>query len=434
MNFKKLVAAFGAALVLACGGGGNGGGPTVSQLPALDKKVEVTFWHALSGNLAKGLTTMTDQYNSSQSNVHVTLQAKGSYSDLRKALLTALAAGSPPDMAQCIENHAAKYQQSNALADLSPYIDAKDGLTDADKKDIFPVMLNDAKLNGKYYMFPFNKSTTVLYYNQDMFTAKGISGPPASWDDFFTDVHKLADPAKGVVGAEAPSVDAWIGMLYEYGGKLYDNDSSPKKAAFNGDAGVKVTKMWQDAIKAGDARPVGTASFADQVDFQNQKTAMYISTQVSYQFITGPIGNKFKFAEAPFPSGSGGVKDEMFGANVCVFSKSAQDVQHGAFLYAKYMTNTENTTNWAKTTSYLPIRQSAYRNLQADFYSSNPSQGVGAGMLTKGQLFLVPFTPTFDDQRDAMTNELTNVWQQRKEPKAALDAAAQKVTDILTTG
>ena len=434
MNFKKSIAVLSLALVLACGGGGGNNSSGGSQVGALSKKVEVTFWHALSGNLQTGLQALTDQYNSSQDKVHVTLVAKGAYSDLRQAVLTSLAAGSPPDMAQCIENHATKYQQSNALADLTPYINAADGLSSADKSDIFPVMLNDAKVAGKYYTFPLNKSTTVLYYNQDMFTAAGISSPPATWEDFFTDAHKLAQPANGVVGAEAPPIDTWISMLYEYGGKLYDSTSSPKKAAFNDATGVKITKLWQDAIKAGDARPVGSAAFADQVDFQNAKTAMYISTQVSYQFIVKPIGTKFKFAEAPLPAGSSGTKDEMFGANVCMFSKSSQDVQHGAFLYVKYLTNQENTTTWAKTTSYLPLRQSALKTLQGDFYSTNPSQGVGAGMLTKGQLFVVPFTATFDDQRTAMSTELNNVWLLTKDPKAALDSAANKVNDILTTG
>jgi hypothetical protein len=55
-------------------------------------------------------------------------------------------------------------------------------------------------------------------------------------------------------------------------------------------------------------------------------------------------------------------------------------------------------------------------------------------MLSKGQSFVVPFTSSFDDQRDAMTNELNNVWLLRKDPKTALDAAAAKVTDLLTTG
>src|SRR5438270_4902727 len=168
------------------------------QLCALSASVQVTFWHALSGNLQKELTTLTDQFNSSQSKVHVNLVAKGAYTDLNKAILTGLAANQAPDVAQCIETDAAKYNQSKALADLTPYINAADGFSSSDLKDIFPVMLNAAKIKGTYYQFPFNKSTTVIYYNQDMFTAAGISSPPATWDEFFSDAAKLADPQTGV--------------------------------------------------------------------------------------------------------------------------------------------------------------------------------------------------------------------------------------------
>jgi len=424
-----LLAAF---LIVACGGGSSGGGP--AQLGALKTAVQVTFWHALSGNLQAQLNTLTDQFNSSQTNVHVNLVAKGAYTDLNKAVLTGLAAGQPPDLSQCIETDAAKYNSSKALADLTPYINAQDGLGSSDLKDIFPVMLNAAKIGGTFYQFPFNKSTTVIYYNQDMYTAKGISSPPATWDEFFADAAKLADSGKGVTGAEGPSLDTFLSMLYEYGGQMYDNPTHPTKSLVNSDAGVKALNLWYNAIKAGAVKPIPAGNFADQVDFQNQKTAMYISTQVSYQFIKGPIGTKFKFAETGFPAGDKGVKDEMFGANLCVFNKSAKDIQHGAFLYIKYMTGADQTTAWAQNTSYMPVRQSAYKTLQSGFYSQNPSQGVGAGMLSKGDLIVLPSVPTSNEQRDALSTELGNIVALRKDPKTGLNDAATKMNDIMATG
>src|SRR5205807_1742344 len=78
-----------AALLVACGGGGTSSGP--AQLGALNTSVQVTFWHALSGTLQTQLTALTDQFNSSQSNVHVNLVAKGAYTDLGKSILTGLA-------------------------------------------------------------------------------------------------------------------------------------------------------------------------------------------------------------------------------------------------------------------------------------------------------------------------------------------------------
>lgn len=431
MRGRRLVSLLATVLVVACGGNSGSTGP--AQLGALKTAVQVTFWHALSGTLQAQLTTLTDQFNASQSNVHVNLVAKGAYTDLNKSILTGLAAGSPPDVAQCIETDAAKYNSSKALADLTPYINAADGLTSADQKDIFPVMLNAARIKGTYYQFPFNKSTTVIYYNQDLFTAKGISGPPSTWDEFFSDAAKLASSSKGIAGAEGPSIDTFLSMLYEYGGKLYDSDASPSKATVNSDAAVKVMTLWYNAIKAGSVKPIPSGNFADQVDFQNQKTAMYISTQVSYQFIVKPIGTKFKFAEAAFPAGDKGVKDEMFGANMCAFNKSAKDVQHGALLYIKYLTSVESTTTWAKNTSYMPVRQSAFKALSG-FYSQNSSQAIGPGMLSKGQLVLLPSTPTSNEQRDALTTELNNIAALRKDPKTGLSDAATKMNDILATG
>jgi multiple sugar transport system substrate-binding protein len=145
-------------------------------------------------------------------------------------------------------------------------------------------------------------------------------------------------------------------------------------------------------------------------------------------------GTKFKFAAAPFPAGDKGVKDEMFGANLCVFNKSSKDVQHGAFLYMKYLTSEASTKKWAETTSYMPVRQSAYTALQSSFYSQNPSQGVGAAMLSKGYLFPLPVTPTSNEQRDALSTELGNITALRSDPKTGLDKAAQKMTDIMATG
>jgi multiple sugar transport system substrate-binding protein len=426
-----LVSVLAVALIVACGGSTN---TPPAQLGALKTSVQVNFWHALSGTLEVALKSLTDQFNSSQSAVHVNLANKGSYTDLNRAVLTATAAGQPPDLTQCIESDAAKYYSSKALADLTPFINAADGLSGADLKDIFPAMLNAAKIKGTYYQFPFNKSTIVYYYNQDMFAAKGITNPPTTWDEFFADAAKLADPSKGVTGISGPTIDTFYSMLYEYGGQLYDNPSNPTKSTVNSAAGIKAMTLWSDAIKARAAKPLPAGSFADQDEFANQKIGMYMASQVSYQFIVKLIGTKFKFAEAPFPAGPKGVMDEMYGANMCVFNKSAQDVQHGAFLYIKYMTSQDSTKTWAQTSSYMPVRQSAYAALQSGYYTQSPSQGVGAGMLSKGYLFVLPSTPTTNEQRDALTTELNNIAAGRADPKTGLDRAAQRITDILATG
>src|SRR5215470_19793243 len=125
MRRRRMVTAVLALLLSAAACGGSGGGgtaqTTTGQLPALDHHVTVNFWHAMAGGTQKPtLEAITKAFNASQPNVTVNLQVYPDYSTLLQKTLAALAAGTPPDMAQCYENWAAKYNQSKALADLTP--------------------------------------------------------------------------------------------------------------------------------------------------------------------------------------------------------------------------------------------------------------------------------------------------------------------------
>jgi hypothetical protein len=55
-------------------------------------------------------------------------------------------------------------------------------------------------------------------------------------------------------------------------------------------------------------------------------------------------------------------------------------------------------------------------------------------MLNKGQLVVLPSTPSSNEQRDALTTELNNIAALRKDVKTGLNDANSKMTDILTTG
>jgi multiple sugar transport system substrate-binding protein len=248
-----------AAMGLAACGGSSGGGPApAGQLAALNHHVTVSFWHAMAGGSQKPtLEAITSAFNASQPNVTVNLQVYPDYPTLLQKTLAALAAGSPPDMAQCYENWAAKYNQSRALANLTPYINARDGLSQDDLKDVWPSMLNDGKLGGTYYMFPFNKSDSVIYYNAEMFQAAGIDHPPATWGDFAADAKKLTVPGQrwGTDFSDAAGYEnLWEAMLSQFGGTLLNGGQT--KAAFNSPAGQQAIQVFADLVKGGYAHRV----------------------------------------------------------------------------------------------------------------------------------------------------------------------------------
>ncbi len=417
----------------ACGGSsGGGGGQPVAQLPALDHHVTVNFWHAMAGGSQKPtLEAITKAFNDSQSNVTVNLQVYPDYATLLQKTLAALAAGTPPDMAQCYENWAAKYNQSKALADLTPYVNAKDGMTAGDLSDYWPVMLNDGKLSGTYYMWPFNKSDSVLYYNADMFQQAGIAAPPTTWTEYMDDAKKLTVPGQrwGTDFSLATGYEnLWEAMTHQYGGTLLSADQT--KATFNSAAGQQAIQVFADLVKGGYAHRV--QGFDDENDLGSQHIGMMVNTIAGYSFVKAAVGGKFNLKTAPVPAGPKGPAVEMFGTNACVFSKAAKDVQQGAFQFIKFFTNAQNTAQWSQQTGYMPVRQSAFKTMQTTFYPQNPNLKVAVDQMPHA--IFAPAVPVWDQAQSAILTQLGNIVDGKKSAKQGLDDAASQVTDLLATG
>jgi multiple sugar transport system substrate-binding protein len=410
----------------ACGGATSGG--SSGQLGALNQKVTVQFWEAMAGGALKPtLEQITNQFNSSQSNVTIQLQVYPDYSTLNTKTLAALAAGNPPDMAQCYENWADKYNQSHALADMTPFINAKDGISQQSLSDIFPVFLQDGKLHGKQYMFPFNKSDNVLYYNDDLLKQAGISAPPATWDDFFADAQKLTGNGHwGTDNSNNMELDFEMGLL-DYGGSLLNKDMT--KATFNSDIGVSYLQRWVDGIKNGS---IHTVSGYDDADFGSGHEAMSIGTIAGYSYKQQAVGNKFAMKTAVLPKGPKGSHPIIQGTNVCIFSHASRAVQQGAFQYVKYFTDKAQTEVWSEKTGYMPVRQSAYKDMQTTFYPSNPLLQPAPQELTNAT-FDPPIAAWTEASSDLST-EIENALGGKKTPKQALDDAANQVNQLLAGG
>ncbi|MHB8588280.1 MAG: ABC transporter substrate-binding protein [Candidatus Dormibacteraceae bacterium] len=410
----------------ACGG--TTGGNQTGQLGALNQKVTVQFWEAMAGgSLKPTLEKITNDFNQSQSNVTVQLQVYPDYNTLNTKTLASLAAGNPPDMAQCYESWAARYNQSKALADMTPYINAKDGLSSAELSDFFPVFLNDGKLNGKQYMLPFNKSDFVLYYNDDLFKQAGLTGPPQTWDEFFSDAQKLTGNGHwGTDNANAMEV-TFEEQLMDYGGSLLNKDQT--KAAFNSDTGVKVLQMWQNAIAN---KSVHTISGYDDADFGSGKEAMSIGTIAGYSYKQQAVAGKFTMKTAVQPSGPMGSHALIQGTNVCIFNHASPAVQQGAFQYIKYVTSKAQTEYWSEHTGYMPVRQSAYADMQSSFYPTHPILLAAPQELPTA--VFDPAQATWNESIGDISNEIENALNGKKTAKQALDDAANQVNQLLASG
>lgn len=425
MKARGMVALL-ALLAVACGGGGTGGGG--GQLGALSHHVTVNFWEAMAGGALKPtLEQLTQQFNSSQSNVTVNLQVYPDYNTLLTKTEAALAAGTPPDLAQCYPNWAAKYNQSHAIVDMTPFVEARDGLSPTELADIHPKLLKDGQLGGKQFMFPFNKSVPVLYYNPVLFEQASISGPPRTWTELATDAQKLTGPGHWGIDIGNSLESTFEGQLQDYGGSLLSADG--KKATFNSEAGVRALQLWVDMYRNGSAHFIGDKY--DDADYASSHEGMSIGTIAGYSY-KRPVNNAFKVTTAPVPAGPKGSHVELFGTNVCIFAKAPRDVQQGAFQFVKFFTSKESTMTWSEKTGYVPVRQSAVQQMEQSFYKDNPNLKVAVDELPNA--FSGPALPIWNEAAQDIQTELFNAVQGRKTAKQALDDAANQVNQLLQSG
>jgi multiple sugar transport system substrate-binding protein len=421
-RIRILAAAAVALLVAACGGATEQ--PSQGQLGALHQKVTITFWEAMAGGALKpALESITNAFNQSQPNVTVQLQAYPDYGTLRTKTLAALAAGTPPTMAQCYENWAAKYNQSHALADLQPYITAKDGLYQQSLNDIFPIFLQDGKLAGKQYMFPFNKSDSVLYYNASQGAA------PSTWDQLFANARKATTGGHWGMDASSSLEGIFESMVRDYGGTILSSDQT--RAAFDSQAGQKALQLWVDGVKDGSIHVIGGDKY-DDADFGSGNAAFSVGSIAGYSYKAQAIGSRFTMKTAAEPGGPSGAHPQVFGTNVCVFGEASRAEQQGAFQFIKYFTDTAQTRQWSEKTAYVPVRQSAYRAMQQSYYSSNPNLEVAVKQLDHG--VFSPEVAVWDEATSDISNELFNALAGKKSSKQALDDAAHQVDQLLQGG
>ena len=141
---------------------------TEEAAPASEAKnieaTEVTFWHAMNGNLEAVLTEITDEFNNSNEyGIKVTLVNQGAYGDLQTKLQASAAADALPDLAQAYNNW------------LTPYLDKIVKLDDFvandfdNWDDVVEAYRDECSEFGFIHAVPYNKSTYVLFSNKTMF-------------------------------------------------------------------------------------------------------------------------------------------------------------------------------------------------------------------------------------------------------------------------
>ena len=160
-------------------------------------------------------------------------------------LVKAVASGSVPDLVTIDNPIVASFSAQGTLTDLTDRV-AKSRFI---KPDVyFKGPWASGLWKGRIYAVPRDANTIALYYNADMFRAKGLDPdkPPATWSTLVAAAEKLRDPEKNVYGLGFSAMQGeegtfqWLPFLHQAGGSIEQLDRPEATEAL---------ELWANLVK-----------------------------------------------------------------------------------------------------------------------------------------------------------------------------------------
>ncbi len=298
---------------------------------------------------------------------------------------------------------------------------AKGGLTYATQAD------------GRIDSLPLNLDPWVVYYNKELFDAKGIAYPK-TFAEMVDVAARLNDPAKGVSGFVArglknANVPVWSSFLLGNGGAFID---ARGKLMTDTPEAIDAARMYQTLLaKYG---PQGVAGFnwnEAQSLFLQGKSAMWLDGIGFAQPLEDPTKSRIvgKVGYGVMPAGPKAQVSALFGdgEGISTFSKK----KGPSWFYLQWASNKANQTRMLQAAAGAPVRNSAYAAAQSSADFKAPKQWVEC-MLTSARIAQpgLPVIAPVTEFRDVFGIALTNMIN-GADPAAELRKATAEFQPIL---
>jgi multiple sugar transport system substrate-binding protein len=217
---------------------------TLANTPAFAQQPKpVTIWH-IYNNDTDMIHLGIKKFHEAQ-RVYRVEQRLIPYVQINPELIRAIATGSPPDIIVINDPDVASYASQGQFTDLTDRV-AASKVIDASK--YFKGPQTSDRWKGRQFAVAREVNTLGLYYNADMFRAKGLDPdkPPTTWQEVAAAAEKLVDPAKGVFGLgfcahqSEQSTFQFLPWLWQAGGSI-DKLDQPEAAEALG--------FWADMVQ-----------------------------------------------------------------------------------------------------------------------------------------------------------------------------------------
>lgn len=407
--------------------------------------IVVDFWHSFGHNISDELTPLVDAFEEemAEQGIHIRVDVTsvgGGYDGLRSRVNLGTKTNNVPTMLLGYPDHFADYIDSGILLDLTPFVESTaegigmsgDANADYLVEDFVDSYWNEVEMEDKdgndiIAGIPFNKSTEIMYYNA---SAVDPILEEHGWLDEETGYwlnptwEQLATVSEELIAKVRAGTMSWV-----YNGATYNATKTNYPTYIDSGSNWFITMLKQYCETQEEANDVYTNAKGEVV-FSNQTTIDALTYFYDYttQGRTGSSSNdvygvwnlpnavnqsygsymmnnldafisvgstagvnnnnsdKYELKCTTYPQvsydGSNVNAVIQQGTNAAILSSNSNNLTRlAAWLLIRYLTNTENTTEFSMSTGYLAVRESAvnsstYQNFLAN--EDNPFTGTVA--------------------------------------------------------
>lgn len=391
----------------------------------LTEPVEIEVWHTYSDSYEEWFQSVTDKFNETHENIHVTLQLQPG-DQYEAKVMAAAKSNSLPNIIRSQAVNMTTYVNQGILVDMNQFIYDEDvGHANFDQ-EINPglAQLYDQWDSAKYAI-PLFMGGNVFFYNKTMFDELGLE-PPKTWSEVEAVAaavsNKIGKPGFGI----QVMVDGFMEILLQAGGSVVDTDT--KEIGFDSDISKERIQWYKDLLDKKVARLVGDDKhFTNPI--ANGDVGCYVALSGNLGYLINAVGDKFELGAAPLPQ-EGPKKFVNLAEPIFAITKSTPEEELASWLFIDYLLSPEVNAQCAATFGGLPATESAINDpYYQDFLSKNI---VAQAVLEEKDAFgYVPAIPGFYEVRTSLDRALEEVFLGISDADTALAAAKESAQQAL---
>jgi multiple sugar transport system substrate-binding protein len=303
------------------------------------------------------------------------------------------------------------------------------------RADLPPWSLESFRWRGKTYGLPSAANPMILFGNQSLLNAAGLSELPSTWDELITTAKGLTGtnaygwtmPA-GQTGGSGGLMSHWLIFLLQAGGELFGPDG---RAAFVSDAGIAAIDMLKQLLPYSDPRTLQHKSIIDAAAvFMRGEAAMMMNWAVMHRSLSDLKLSRVAdhVITSTLPAGPAGTASIDTGDGWTIDSRTW--IPAKAMALIQYYLQPRVQRQMLTLTGWLPISISALEDPEVQLQAPHAAT-VRQQLRSRVES---GFRPNFDVVTRVIGDEVRAALLGRQTPIEALRAAREQLIAAASSG